>query len=170
MDLSAFSSLWPLNLFGAKCSRALWKSSKVRTLAVFCLKHTGVGEIQQRKITSVESYHRVRIVQESWRPTNASSVSLMDITPAFWRFSGLPLLFGTLLKEQWQNHPPLKQVIQNKNWRHSLYFGKDNVNVGAGDVLAIDDPTVFAQFGPVLPVQLFPSSFGVTVNRKSLKR
>lgn len=61
-------------------------------------------------------------------------------------------------------------LVSRRNWRHSLYFGEDNVNVGAGDVLAINDPTVFAQFGPVLSIQLLPRSFGVPVDSKLLKR
>lgn len=46
----------------------------------------------------------------------------------------------------------------------SLDFGEDDVHVGAGDVLAVDDLAVFAQFGPVLPVQLLPRGLRVSVD------
>lgn len=52
----------------------------------------------------------------------------------------------------------------------SLDFGEDDVDVGAGDVLAIDDLAVFAQFGPVLPVKLLPRGLCVAVDSKLLKR
>ena len=51
----------------------------------------------------------------------------------------------------------------------SLDFGEDDVHVGAGHVLAVGDLAVFAQFGPVLPVQLLPRRLRVAVNRKLLE-
>lgn len=53
---------------------------------------------------------------------------------------------------------------------HSLDFREDDVDVGAADILAIDDLAVFAQFGPVLPIQLLPRRLRVSVDRKLLKR
>ncbi len=52
----------------------------------------------------------------------------------------------------------------------SLDFGEDDVHVGAGDVLSVDDLAVFAQFGPVLPIQLLPRGLCVSVDGKLLKR
>lgn len=51
----------------------------------------------------------------------------------------------------------------------SLDFGEDNVHVGAGDILAVDDLAVFAQFGPVFPIQLLPCGLCVSVDGKLLK-
>lgn len=51
----------------------------------------------------------------------------------------------------------------------SLDFGEDNVHICAGDVLAVNDLTVFAQFGPVLSIELIPSRFCVSMNGKLLK-
>lgn len=46
----------------------------------------------------------------------------------------------------------------------SLHFREDDVDVGGSDVLAIGDLAVFAQFGPVLPVQLLPRRLRVSVD------
>lgn len=51
----------------------------------------------------------------------------------------------------------------------SLDFGEDDVHVGAGDVLSVHDSAVFAQFGPVLPVQLLPRGLRVPVDGELLK-
>lgn len=65
MDLRAFSSLWPLNLFGAKPSRALWKSSKVRTLAVFCLTHSRIED-------TTAKHHISRVSLLCWNSSGAT--------------------------------------------------------------------------------------------------
>lgn len=51
----------------------------------------------------------------------------------------------------------------------SLDFGEDDVHICAGDVLAVYDLAVFAQFGPVLPIELLPRCLRVSVNGELLK-
>lgn len=53
---------------------------------------------------------------------------------------------------------------------HLLDFGEDDIYIGAGDVLAINNFAVFAQFSPVFPVHLLAGSFGVPMDGKLLKR
>lgn len=52
---------------------------------------------------------------------------------------------------------------------YSLDFCEDNVYIGAGHVLAIDDLAVFAELGPVLSIHLLASGFGVPVNSELLE-
>ena len=51
-----------------------------------------------------------------------------------------------------------------------LDFAEDDVHVSEGDVLAVDHSAVLAEFGPVLAVQVFAGSAGVTVDGEAAKR
>ena len=50
-----------------------------------------------------------------------------------------------------------------------LDFGKNDVHIRTGDVLAVDDLAVLAQLGPVFAVHFLACRLGVTVDSKLLK-
>lgn len=52
---------------------------------------------------------------------------------------------------------------------YSLDFCEDDVDVRAGDVLAIDDLAVFAELGPVLAIHILSGGFGVSMDGKLLE-
>ncbi len=53
--------------------------------------------------------------------------------------------------------------------KNSLDFCEDNIYISAGDILAVNNFAVFAQFSPVFSIHLLSSGFGVTMNSKRLK-
>ena len=52
---------------------------------------------------------------------------------------------------------------------YSLDFAEDNVHVSEGNALAINHTTVFAEFGPVLAMQILACSASVAVDGKTSK-
>lgn len=72
---------------------------------------------------------------------------------------------GFIMQQKWFCfNTCTKQTLTN-----SLDFCKDDINIGAGDGLAINNFAVFAQFSPIFPVHLLPGGFGVTMDCKLLK-
>ena len=53
--------------------------------------------------------------------------------------------------------------------RFSLDFTEDNVHIGSGDILAVDDAAVLTEFDKVFAVHLLPGGLGVSVDGKLLE-
>lgn len=114
MDTRASSWLWPLNLFGANASRALWKSSKLRTLDVFCLTHDRTEETQHvcnhsssaerhlfKKHPSTESHQHICL--NSLETFEGNVLSNMSHPAGQVRVGGQPKTLTSLWRRQCQH-------------------------------------------------------------------